>query len=104
MTTKPTNNRTSRPDDANPVWTKEDFAKARSAADVLPQFIGKNAAEAPVQRGRGRPSTAERKVNQTLRLDSDVLEALRQEGSSWQTRINEILRENSPGVRSRLRA
>ena len=49
-----------------------------------------------MRRRRGRPSKADKKVNQTLRLDPGVLEAFRREGSGWQTRINEILRENMP--------
>ena len=49
-----------------------------------------------MRRSRGRPPKADRKVNQTLRLDPDVLEAFRQEGSGWQTRINEVLRQNMP--------
>jgi uncharacterized protein (DUF4415 family) len=84
----------SRPDDDNPEWTKEDFAAARPAADVLPEFIGENATQALTQ--RGRPRKPNRKVNQTLRLDADVLEAYRQEGKGWQTRINEVLRRHKP--------
>jgi uncharacterized protein (DUF4415 family) len=86
----------SRSDDDNPEWTKEDFARARPAAEVLPEFIGKNATEELVRRGRGRPKKADRKVNQTLRLDRDVLDAFREEGSGWQARINQVLRENMP--------
>ena len=71
-------------------------ARARPAAEVLPEFIGKNAAEELVRRGRGRPKKADRKVNQTLRLDQDVLDAFREEGSGWQARINQVLRENMP--------
>jgi uncharacterized protein (DUF4415 family) len=41
----------------------------------------------------------DRKVNQTLRLDADVLEAYRQEGKGWQTRM-ELLRKNMPGAQS----
>ena len=88
--------RASRPDDENPEWTKDDFAKARPAAEVLPEFIGKKATEELMRRGRGRPPKADKKVNQTLRLDPDVLEAFRQEGSGWQARINEVLREHMP--------
>ena len=96
MPRKTANDRVSRPDDDNPEWTKEDFATARPAAEVLPKFIGKNPADELLRRSRGRPSKANKKVNQTLRLDPDVLEAFRQEGSGWQTRINQILRENMP--------
>src|ERR1700752_1014115 len=93
---KKTDDRVSRPDDENPEWTKEDFARARPAAEVLPEFIGKKATEELMRRSRGRPPKADKKVNQTLRLDPDVLEAFRQEGSGWQARINEILRANMP--------
>ncbi len=96
MAKKTKDDRASRPDDDNPEWTKEDFARARPAAEVLPEFIGKNATEELVRRGRGRPKKADRKVNQTLRLDQDVLDAFREEGSGWQARINQVLRENMP--------
>jgi uncharacterized protein (DUF4415 family) len=96
MAKKTKSDRASRPDDDNAGWTKEDFANARPAAEVLPEFIGKNATEELMRRSRGRPPKADKKVNQTLRLDPDVLEAFRQEGSGWQARINEILRENMP--------
>lgn len=49
-----------------------------------------------VRRGRDRPPKDDRKVNQTLHLDADVLEAYRREGAGWQTRINQILREHMP--------
>ena len=93
---KKTSDRASRPDDENPEWTKDDFARARPAAEVLPEFIGKKATEELMRRGRGRPPKADKKVNQTLRLDPDVLEAFRQEGSGWQARINDVLREHMP--------
>jgi uncharacterized protein (DUF4415 family) len=96
MAKKTKDDRASRPDEDNPEWTREDFAKARPAADVLPRFIGEKATQELIRRSRGRPPKADRKVNQTLRLDPDVLEAFRQEGAGWQARINEILRENMP--------
>lgn len=96
MAKKTKNDRASRPDDDNPEWTKDDFARARPAAEVLPEFIGRNATQELMRRGRGRPKKADRKVNQTLRLDQDVLEAFREEGSGWQARINQVLRENMP--------
>jgi uncharacterized protein (DUF4415 family) len=96
MAKKLKDDRASRPDDDNPEWTKEDFANARSAADALPGFIGEKATQELMRRNRGRPPKADKKVNQTLRLDPDVVEAYRQEGSGWQARINEILRENMP--------
>jgi uncharacterized protein (DUF4415 family) len=85
----------SRPDDENPEWTQEDFRQARPALEVIAEVFGDKAA-ATVRRGRGRPPKEDRKVNQTLRLDPDVLEAYRVEGSGWQARINEVLREHMP--------
>jgi uncharacterized protein (DUF4415 family) len=96
MAKRTTDDRPSRPDDDNPAWTKEDFASALPAADALPKFIGENATRELIRRGRGRPPKADKKVNQTLRLDVDVVEAYRQQGRGWQARINEILRENMP--------
>jgi uncharacterized protein (DUF4415 family) len=91
----------SRPGDDNPEWTKDDFARARPAAEVLPGFIGEKATQELMRRSRGRPKKADRKVNQTLRFDPDVLEAFRQEGSGWQARINEVLRQHMPHRRGR---
>ncbi len=85
-----------RPDEENPEWTREDMAKARPAAEVLPKFIGRKATQELLRRGRGRPQKEDRKVNQTLRVDPDVLAAYRQEGKGWQTRINQVLRDSMP--------
>lgn len=85
----------SRPDDENPEWTREEIRHARPALEVMEEVFGARAAE-DIRRSRGRPPKPQRKVNQTLRLDPDVLEAFRREGSGWQTRINEILRKNMP--------
>ena len=41
---------------------------------------------------RGRPKAAITKEPVKLRLDADVLAALRASGDGWQTRINETLR------------
>jgi uncharacterized protein (DUF4415 family) len=90
------NDGASRPDEDNPEWTTEDFARARPAAEVLPEFIGEKATQELMRRSRGRPQKADKKVNQTLRMDADVLEAYRQEGKGWQTRINEVLRQHMP--------
>jgi uncharacterized protein (DUF4415 family) len=88
--------RASRPDADNPEWTAEDFARARPASEVLPRFIGQAATDELLRRGRGRPAKPDRKVNQTLRLDPDVLEAYRREGPGWQVLMNEVLRQHMP--------
>lgn len=41
---------------------------------------------------RGRPKAATTKEPVKLRLDADVLAALRASGDGWQTRINDTLR------------
>jgi uncharacterized protein (DUF4415 family) len=88
--------RVSRPDADNPEWTVEDFARARPSSEVLPQLIGEKATDELMRRGRGRPAKPHRKVNQTLRLDPDVLEAYRREGPGWQALMNDVLRQHMP--------
>lgn len=41
---------------------------------------------------RGRPKAAHAKAQVTLRLDADVLAALRATGPGWQTRANDALK------------
>ena len=88
--------RATRPDDENPEWTREDFRAARPALEMVGEAFGRGAADA-LRRRRGRPAKPDRKINQTLRLDPDVIEAYRRQGSGWQTRINEVLRTHMPG-------
>ncbi len=85
----------SRPDEENPEWTLEDFRNARPALEWIAEAFGPEVAES-LRRGRGRPVKPVKKVNQTLRLDPDVLDAFRGEGPGWQSRINDILRDNMP--------
>jgi uncharacterized protein (DUF4415 family) len=63
--------------------------------DAISEIFGTQAAET-IRRRAGRPEKAERKVNQTLRLDPDVLNAYKQEGPGWQTHMNAVLREHMP--------
>ncbi|WP_246333198.1 BrnA antitoxin family protein [Aureimonas mangrovi] len=42
---------------------------------------------------RGRPKVEHPKQRVTLRLDEDVVSALRASGRGWQTRVNQALRE-----------
>jgi uncharacterized protein (DUF4415 family) len=91
----PKDDAASRPDDENPEWTREDFATARPALEVIAEVFSPDAAEALRRRG-GRPAKPDKKVNQTLRLDPDVLEAYRRAGPGWQTHINNVLREHMP--------
>jgi uncharacterized protein (DUF4415 family) len=85
----------SRPDDENPEWTLDEIRTARPALEVFAEVFGPEAADM-LRRGRGRPAKADKKVNQTLRLDVDVLEAYRQSGPGWQALMNRVLREHMP--------
>ncbi len=64
--------------------TAAELRTARPARDAVPHIV-----EAIRQRGRPR---GESKALVTLRLDKDVIAALRAGGEGWQTRINELLR------------
>lgn len=45
-----------------------------------------------VKRGRGRPRIETPKRHVTMRLDADVIEAMRASGPGWQVRANDALR------------
>lgn len=81
-------------DPDNPEWTKEDFARARPADEVLPPEV--LAAFPRMVKRLGRPPSPERKAEVKLRLDRDVLSAWRASGPGWQTRMNEALRRAMP--------
>ncbi|WP_428542084.1 BrnA antitoxin family protein [Rhodopila sp.] len=85
----------SRPDEENPEWSREQIRNARPALEVFAEVFGPAAAEM-LRRGRGRPAKADTKINQTLRLDADVLDAYRRSGPGWQVRMNQVLREHMP--------
>ena len=72
--------------------TTEDDARITAAALADPdaQPITSNAGLRPV---RGRPRQAVTRAMVSLRVDPDVLEALRASGRGWQTRVNELLRK-----------
>jgi len=85
----------SRPDEDNPEWSLEEIRTARPAIEAIEEIFAPQVAEAIRRRG-GRPAKANRKVNQTLRLDPDVLDAYRQQGPGWQAHMNEVLRQHMP--------
>ena len=41
----------------------------------------------------GRPKVEQPKVPVTMRVDADVLAAIKASGAGWQTRVNAVLRE-----------
>ena len=76
-------------DPDNPIWTDEDFARARPIWD-FPDLV------ADLQRHGylGRPPLPEgaRKRRVTMYLDPDLLARLKAGGRGWQTRANAALR------------
>ena len=78
------------PDDA-PDLSAADMSRAvwRVGDEVVSASQG---AKAMANVRRGRPKAAVTKEPVKLRLDADVLAALRASGDGWQTRINEMLR------------
>ncbi|MDP1605742.1 MAG: BrnA antitoxin family protein [Rhodocyclaceae bacterium] len=77
----------------NPEWTAEDFAKAKSAAEVLPDLFGAKPAAAMLRPKRGRPPADRPKAHVNIRLDADVVATFRATGSGWQTRLNAALKD-----------
>ena len=71
---------------ARAAVTDEEFARARPADEVMPDFV------AAWRRSRGK-QVAPVKVAISARLDADVVAALRAGGRGWQTGMNRMLRE-----------
>lgn len=80
----------------DPEVAEFEAALLRSVDQALAGEVG--AVHTPEQiaaRKRGRPAgttKADSKLRVTLRVDPDVLEAIKATGSGWQTRINDLLR------------
>jgi uncharacterized protein (DUF4415 family) len=81
------------PDDENPLWTKEDFARARPLNEVLAEH-----GFPPIV---GRPRSAVTKTPVNLRLDPAIVEHFKAGGPGWQTRINEVLGRHVKAARRR---
>lgn len=77
----------SQSDSENPEWTEKMFREATSFAEAVPAL-----AEA-WKRSRGRPKSAQPKVNTTLRLSQDIVAALKKSGVGYNVRVEKILRE-----------
>jgi len=70
---------------------RESLAEARAGV-----FAEVHTPEQIAARKRGRPAgsvKAETKVSTTLRVDADVLSAIKASGKGWQTRVNDVLRD-----------
>src|SRR6266850_1642304 len=75
-----------RADRENPVWTKETFARARKAREVLPAIFGKQTAD-KMLKPRGRPKSGNARTSISLRLPPDILARWKATGPGWQTRL-----------------
>ena len=73
-------------------WTDEDFARARSASEVLPQIFGEKAAQ-EMLKPRGRPRAEYPKERINIRLSHEVVQHFKSSGDGWQTRIDAALRQ-----------
>lgn len=65
--------------------TDDELLGMRPAREVLPPALFKTLTR------RGRPKSENKRVQVTLRVDPDVLEAYRASGPGWQTRMNDAL-------------
>jgi uncharacterized protein (DUF4415 family) len=79
-----------RADRDNPVWTKETFARARKAGEVLPEILGATMA-ARMLKPRGRPKTGNARTLISLRLPPETLARWKATGPGWQTRMADTL-------------
>ena len=70
----------------NPEITETQWASARPLTDTRPEL------ESAMRRGRGNPITPTKDLV-SLRLDKEVLAALRGSGPGWQKRANDMLRK-----------
>jgi uncharacterized protein (DUF4415 family) len=76
-----------------PELSQDWFDKARPAREVLPPEL---LAVLP-KKSMGRPRVAHPKEILTMRVDADVLAALRATGQGWQTKVNALLRKAVAG-------
>lgn len=79
---------TAKKPSTNATWTDPDDAPELTEAF----FKHADQYDGTKLKARGRPKSAVTKEPVKLRLDADVLAALRASGEGWQTRINDTLR------------
>ncbi len=74
-------------DPDNPEWTDEELAQAKPFAEIFPHLA------ATINKG-GRPRSERPKLAVSIRLDQDVVDRFKSEGSGWQSRMNDALRRS----------
>jgi uncharacterized protein (DUF4415 family) len=80
-------------DPDNPEWTAQMFRQARPLRE-FPEVHRAimEAVEDLRAKKRGRPKLEHPKIQVTLRLDEEVVNAFKEEGRGWQSKINDELR------------
>ena len=81
--------RESEPDEENPEWTAETFARAKSVWE-FPKLVA--ILQKHGKLGRPPMPADDKKHRVTLYLDPDIIARLKQGGKGWQTRANAELR------------
>ena len=82
-----------RIDEDLPELNEDFFRRARPASEVLPGLIGEEAAREALKPKRGRPPKANPKELVSLRLSPEVLRHFRAKGRGWQTKLDDVLKE-----------
>jgi uncharacterized protein (DUF4415 family) len=77
----------------NPEATEAWFLRAKTAQEVLPEIFDKKTATEMLKPKRGRPALASPKAHINIRLDTEVVDAFKETGAGWQTRINAALKD-----------
>ena len=80
----------SEPDEENPEWTAETFARARPVWD-FPELVA--ILQHHGKLGRPPLPDTDKKHRVTLYLDPDIIARLKLDGKGWQTRANAALRK-----------
>ncbi len=73
-------------DPENPEWTRADIERAVSLGGLPPEL------QTVLSNRKRGAQKAPRKVPVSIRLSPDVVQAFRDSGSGWQSRVDEILR------------
>lgn len=74
-------------DPENPPLSDEDLLALRPAAEMHPGLVATR-----LRRKAGRPKSEVTKQAVSLRLDLDVIDALKTRGAGWQSQANALLR------------
>lgn len=85
------------PTDENPEWTDKMFQEAKYGREALEEIFGKKGADdliaGRVEVQRGRPKAAVKKEAISIRVDADLLAAMKATGAGWQSEANARLRK-----------